>query len=156
MLYYLAYFSTFTFSELSHFSKTFLSQVINLKSPTGISRPNPAPPFTCFPVITTQIRWFGNCRNLAANLPQLNRTCQRTFFQIQSSKIIQTAFLILHYCYLYCLLFYLEKNFTCSVTMPFLSNNYIKEINFRENQFLRRQQFQIFANQEFCNNIGGN
>ena len=36
MLYYLAHFSTFTFSELSHFFKTFLSQVINLKSPKNI------------------------------------------------------------------------------------------------------------------------
>ena len=137
MLYYLAHFSTFTFSELSHFSKTFLSQVINLKSPKNIiNRYFQTKSSTSVHLLSSHNNantMIWKLQEFTSNLPQLNRTCQRTFFEIQSSKIIQTAFLILHYCYLYCLLFYLEKTFTCSVTMPFLSNNYIKEINFREN-----------------------
>ena len=96
--FYLTHFSTFTFSELSDFSKALLNQVLTLESPWKniVNRYFLVKSSTSVNSLL-QRREYDDLEtgiwNLEIHLLKLNGTCTTIFFEIQSSNITETAFL---------------------------------------------------------------
>ena len=96
--FYLTHFSTFTFSELSDFSKALLNQVLTLESPWKniVNRYFLVKSSTSVNSLL-QRREYDDLEtgiwNLETHLLKLNGTCNTIFFEIQSSNITETAFL---------------------------------------------------------------
>ena len=96
--FYLTHFSTFTFSELSDFSKALLNQVLTLESPWKniVNRYFLVKSSTSVNSLL-QRREYDDLEtgiwNLETHLLKLNGTCTTIFFEIQSSNITETAFL---------------------------------------------------------------